>query len=59
MVVLSSLKTRPLGANQSASRALTCSASCRERQNAKRSSAYLITTGEPGRTVPALAPVAM
>jgi hypothetical protein len=30
MRVLSSLKTRPLGASHAASRALTCSASCRE-----------------------------
>ncbi len=59
MRVLSWLKTRPLGASQAASRALTCSASCRERQRASRSSAYLITTGEPGLTVPALAPVVM
>ena len=47
MRVLSSLKARPLGASHSASRALTCSASCRVWQRATRSSAYLISTGEP------------
>ena len=45
--VLSSLKARPLGASQPASRALISSASCREWQSATRSSAYLITVGEP------------
>ena len=40
MRVLSSLKARPRGASQLASRALTCSASCLVWQNATRSSAY-------------------
>ena len=40
MRVLSSLKARPRGASQAASRALTCSASCLEWQKAARSSAY-------------------
>jgi hypothetical protein len=44
---LSSLKERPLGASQLASRALTSSASCLEWQRTTRSSAYLIRTGEP------------
>jgi hypothetical protein len=44
--VLSSLKTRPLGASQPASRALTWSASSLEWHKATRSSAYLISTGE-------------
>ena len=59
MRVLSSLNTRPLGASHAASRALTCPACSREWQSASRSSAYLIRTGEPGRAVPALAPVVM
>ena len=53
--VLSSLKARPLGASQLASRALTSSASCLVWQRATRSSAYLISTGEPARIQPALA----
>jgi hypothetical protein len=55
--VLSSLKARPRGANQLASRALTSSASCREWQSTMKSSAYLITVGEPITTLPALLPV--
>ena len=59
MGVLSSLKTRPLGASHAASRALTCSACSREWHRASASSAYLISTGEPGLAVPALLPVVM
>jgi hypothetical protein len=40
MRVLPSLKASPLGASQSASRALTCSASSLEWHKATRSSAY-------------------
>ena len=53
MRVLSSLKARPLGASQPASRALTCSAWSLVWHNATRSSAYLISTGEPGTVFPA------
>ena len=59
MRVLSSLKARPLGASHAASRALTCPACSREWQSASTSSAYLTSTGEPGRAVPALLPVVM
>ena len=45
--VLSSLKARPLGVSHAASRALTSSASCRVWQCTTKSSAYLISTGEP------------
>ena len=47
-LVLSSLKTRPLGASHSASRALTCSACSWLWQSTTRSSAYLTRIGEPG-----------
>src|SRR6516165_4068762 len=56
MRVLSSLKARPLGASRLASRALTCSASCLVWQTAARSSAYLISTGEPGTAKAAALP---
>src|ERR1700683_5329777 len=55
--VLSSLKARPLGASHAASRALTSSASCLEWQSATKSSAYLITIGQPAITTPADLPV--
>lgn len=57
LCVLSSLKARPRGASHAASRALTCSASCLVWQKATRSSAYLITTGEPGAANVASLPV--
>jgi len=57
MRVLSSLKARPLGASQLASRALTCSASCLVWQKATRSSAYLIRTGEPATAAAASLPM--
>ena len=41
MRVLSSLKTKPLGASHTANRALTCSACCREQQQNRQVSAYL------------------
>ena len=50
--VLSSLKARPRGANQLASRALTSSASCREWLSTTKSSAYLTNTGQPAVTQP-------
>ena len=55
-MVLSSLKTKPRGASHSARLALTCSACRWEWQSAIMSSAYLITTGEPGLMSPALRP---
>jgi hypothetical protein len=55
--VLSSLKVRPLGASQLASRALTSSASSLEWHKASRSSAYLISTGEFATVFPACMPV--
>jgi len=55
--VLSSLKAKPLGASHVASRALTSSASCLVWQSATRSSAYLISTGQPIITRPAWVPV--
>ena len=55
MRVLSSLKARPRGASQLASRALTCSASCLVWQKATRSSAYaehrIMPTRLPGALV--------
>ena len=57
MRVLSSLKARPRGASQLASRALTCSASCLVWHKATRSSAYLTSTGEPATTCAASLPV--
>src|SRR5450755_706027 len=50
--VLSSLNARPLGASHAASRVLICSACCLEWQRARRSSAYLISTGESDRVHP-------
>src|SRR6476469_1212976 len=57
--VLSSLNVKPLGANHSASRSLTCSASYLEWHRATRSSAYLIRTGEFGKVERAYAPVTL
>jgi len=48
ILVLASLKARPLGSSHSASRALTCSACARDAHRAARSSAYLTRTGVPG-----------
>jgi len=47
MRVLSSLNAKPLGASHAASRALTCSACCREWQQTTMSSAYLTRIGFP------------
>jgi hypothetical protein len=55
--VLSPLNARPLGASHAASRALTSTACCLVWQRATKSSAYLIRTGEPVMTFPALLPV--
>src|SRR5204863_4902306 len=56
---LSSLKASPRGVRHAASRALTCPACSREWHSASTSSAYLISTGEPGLAVPAWLPVVM
>ena len=56
MRVLSSLKARPRGASHPASRALTCSACSWLWQSTTKSSAYLISTGEPGLVSPACVP---
>ena len=55
--VLSSLNARLLGASQLASPALTSSACRLVWQRATKSSAYLISTGEPITAFPALLPV--
>src|ERR1035437_171732 len=56
-VALSPPRAGPLGDRHAASRALTSIASCLEWQRATRSSAYLITVGQPAITTPAYLPV--
>src|SRR6476659_2794957 len=56
ILVLSSLKTRPRGANHSASLVLTCSACSLEKADTTRSSAYLTTTGLSGLVSPTCRP---
>ncbi len=51
------VERQTLGASQAASRALTSNACCLVWQRATKSSAYLISTGEPSIVFPALAPV--